>query len=826
MNDIIFSRSIKFITNHKNIKKMRNTILILILVTAYNVLISQDDIFPGADERTPSKSQYFSWINNTNEGPTEEQTLINLEFFKWLHDEYGMVLDIYAFDAGTIDGARFYGSDQSDRFKRQFPTGFGNVVEKAAEMDTRLGLWGGPDGFGDTPEEEEARIEMMVGLCRDYNWALFKMDAVCGQLRPEKYDAFDRMMRECRKYTPDLILLNHRLDLGKGTAHSTTFLLGGAETYIDVHMANEITATHNRAGALDRELPENLTRLTEDHGVCISSCIDYWEDDLILQAFNRNLILAPQIYGNPWLLSDHEFTKLARIFNLHKRYNDIMVDGMVLSERDYGPGAVSRGDDKTRLITLRNLTWEPVKYTITVDQSIGLANEEKAGIIIYHPYEYYLGEYEYGSKVEVEVLPFRSSLVKVSNDPERDGLRVEGCRYEVVRDVPGRPVEIRLLGFPGESADIKIAGDNRKFKTAIIEGESQPKLTNNKYARVTFDGEPFHHLYHRKLLSLNEIEIPADAESIYEATCFAADNNALEVRSLYRSGETKIPEVKAARDAFFNQTRFIDREIWDKYLFDGDPNTAFSVNLRWDTPDMRLNAFRLDLGKPVQLDSLIIRAPDINAIQPLKIDEGIDLMVSDDLKTWKSITSLVDTTVVFDLSDAGAFRYAKISRGMMRMTEVEGYFQGKLVDRSDWRASNLFKHINPWTWPPHKRFYPRKAWDGSFVLNEIPKNSYLAIAINGEHGNEGAYAGLKIDGVYHGCPDRAPSFDSNTWECPVRKVDKNYTYFFPLTPDMKGKEIEVYTLAFNEGNTELSPEVYITAYPIPFEEKLLILKEY
>ena len=35
----------------------------------------------GADELTPSIPQYFSWINNTNEGSTEEHTLINLDFF-------------------------------------------------------------------------------------------------------------------------------------------------------------------------------------------------------------------------------------------------------------------------------------------------------------------------------------------------------------------------------------------------------------------------------------------------------------------------------------------------------------------------------------------------------------------------------------------------------------------------------------------------------------------------------------------------------------------------------------------------------------------------
>ena len=40
-----------------------------------------NNVYPGADERTPSYSQYFSWINNTNEGSTEEQTMVNLEFF-------------------------------------------------------------------------------------------------------------------------------------------------------------------------------------------------------------------------------------------------------------------------------------------------------------------------------------------------------------------------------------------------------------------------------------------------------------------------------------------------------------------------------------------------------------------------------------------------------------------------------------------------------------------------------------------------------------------------------------------------------------------------
>ena len=103
--------------------------------------------------------------------------------------------------------------------------------------------------------------------------------------------------------------------------------VGGCETYIDVFRNNTQTATHHRAGALSRGLLPDLTRTLEDHGVCISSCLDYWEDDLILQAFNRSLLLAPTIYGSPWLLRDEEFPKLARIFNLHRRYGKILVKG-------------------------------------------------------------------------------------------------------------------------------------------------------------------------------------------------------------------------------------------------------------------------------------------------------------------------------------------------------------------------------------------------------------------------------------------------------------------------------------------------------------------
>jgi len=76
--------------------KLNTVIFLFLLITGISVK-AQENVFPGADENTPSKAQYFSWINNTNEGTNEEQTRINLDFFDWLKREYGMQLDIYAF---------------------------------------------------------------------------------------------------------------------------------------------------------------------------------------------------------------------------------------------------------------------------------------------------------------------------------------------------------------------------------------------------------------------------------------------------------------------------------------------------------------------------------------------------------------------------------------------------------------------------------------------------------------------------------------------------------------------------------------------------------
>lgn len=760
-------------------------------------------VFPGADEKTPSHSEYFTWINQTGEGPTEAQTLANLAFFKYLRDEYGMQLDIYAFDEGAVDYGLSFESLDSLRFKANFPNGFDSSYQAAKAIDTRLGLWSGADGFGNTPEEEKARSDMFIKLCRDYHWGLFKFDAVRGTLRPEKQQAFANMLIECRKFCPDLIVLNHRLELGVATPYATTQLWEGQETYIDVHLSNSRTGTHNRVDALARGVPPKLTRMVEDHGVCLSSCLDYWDDDLILQAFNRSLTLAPEIYGNPWFLRDDEFPKLARIFNLHRRYGTILVNGIELPEAVYGPHAVSRGDDSTRFLTLRNLTWLPVKYKVKLDSSIGLTASGDVTLREFHPVERDLGTVAAGSEYEVEVAPFRSYLLMASTKPITE-IGVSGVDYQVERDIVGRPIEIKLLGQPGTQAKVKLLPGNWNVTGGTLDGQPANDLVQGKEVTIGFPGTPLKESYHRKLGDLTATPVPPDAESLYEATAFAASNDALEYQCITRSGPTKIPEVQAARDAFFNKQALHDRSAGSCLLFDGNVKTQFRGGFEG-------SLLRLDFGAPVKMDKIVITVEGDN--QKTGTAE-----VSADLKTWTPAeTTVVGKTFVVKVSPDSPVRYLRIAPGDWRLCEVEGFLGDTKLDRSTWRASCSF--------PTYGKVKPIAAWTGTFTLSEPPPpGSYLCVALEGKHGPEGAWAAARVNGQPVGSPTRAPSFPFDPWEAGGPHPDSNMTYFIPITPEMATKPFDVVVLTLAAGINDYKPQVWITAYPTPGVAKELMLQ--
>lgn len=766
----------------------------------------------GADNFTPSVPQYFSWINNTNEGSTEEHTLVNLDFFRYLKDTYGMSIKIYAWDAGNFDGAsEGYGDLNGEKFRSQYPEGYKKIVEKAGEQGIRLGLWGSPDGYGDTEETQQERFDFFVHLCKDYKFGLFKLDGVCGHLRPEKAGVFADMLKECRKYSPDLIVLNHRLEFYEAEKHITTYLWNGTETYVDILSCNANTAMHHRGFMFERGHTNNLERLAEDHGVCISSNIDYFEDELIYQAFNRSLILAPEIYGNPWLMRDDELPKLARVYNLHGRNADILVNGLLLPEY-FGDNACARGSKTKRFISTGNNSWETKKLTFTLGKEIGLDTDKNVQVNIHHPYEEALGEFKAGEKVEVELLPFRATLIEVSVVDEAEPM-LTGCKYEIVKeDETGVPVEVKILACDGGDIMLK----NKGTETLFMHGEE----CDNAEKAPVYLGE------------LTESErTPANGEELYETAMYCISNDALEARSILRSGETKIPEVQKARDAFFNQLHYKLRGCEAKNMFDGNPDTFYdSQSKTYCDNNLRIDngCLRVDFGKEYDCDSVEVEffSGDYPtrevAVQNLPLiaeyscnlkewqaSARVETRVSDDDFTAKIIRFTAHTlynlhgkklTASYKVNDK--IRYLRIENPVDRIYAVRLIKDGKEIKTDVLCANNMQAHYR------HKKINLVKS--GEFTLPEYKSGAKLTVAVNGEHGTEAVYCVAEIGGKRCGFPERAPDYKANQWEHMVCSSDKNNTFFLELPDGIHGETVKVSALFMNRGKGEKTKcDVYI-----------------
>lgn len=758
----------------------------------------------GADELTPSIPQYFSWINNTNEGSTEEHTLINLDFFRYLKDTYGMEIKIYAWDAGNFDGAsEGYGNQNGEKFRSQYPEEYTKVVSKAKEIGIRMGLWGSPDGYGDTEESEKERFDFFVHLCRDHGFALFKLDGVCGHLRPEKAGVFADMLKECRKYSPDLIVLNHRLEFYEAEEFVTTYLWNGQETYVDVLSCNQNTAMHNRAFMFTRGHTDNLERLAEDHGVCISSSIDYFEDELIYQAFNRSLILAPEIYGNPWLMRDDELPRLARIYNLHGRNASILVNGKILPER-YGDNAVSRGSERKRFISTGNNSWETKKIAVKIGEETGLFTDEKVAVNIHHPYEKHLGFFNVGDTVEIELMPFRATLIEIAVSEESEPMLTD-CEYEIIKeDENGVPTEVKYLLTEAGEVSLLIKGE----KTPFAEVQKTDVKENAPRFITTLDKEE---------------RDPENGEFLYESAMYAIGNDSLESRSLARSGETKILEVKRARDAFFNQLHYRLRGCEAKNIFDGKDDTFFdsqSKTYLYENRRICGGCLRVDFGREIDADSVEVEffSGDYQTIEvetqkvPLIAEFSTDLKgwnpsdlvnlrVSDNDFTAKIVKFTAHTLydlhgkkVVAEYPVNSKIRYMRIENPVDRIYAIRLIKDGKVIETKCAKANNMQAHYR------YKGIVADKY--GEFVVPEHKEASSIAVAVEGVHGEECVYCVAEIDGKLCGFPRRAPDYRANQWEHAVCSSDKNNTFFLELPSNSTGKTMKIHALFTDRGKAQ------------------------
>jgi hypothetical protein len=97
-----------------------------------------------------------------------------------------------------------------------------------------------------------------------------------------------------------------------------------------------------------------------------------------------------------------------------------------------------------------------------------------------------------GLRVEVLGLAEPAGLVEPI-----DEIAVTGCDYEVVRDVPGRPLMVKLLGMPGEKASVRLEPGGRRFSSATLDGRPAPELVKGEAIEVSFPGAPLRSRWHR-----------------------------------------------------------------------------------------------------------------------------------------------------------------------------------------------------------------------------------------------------------------------------------------------------------------------------------------
>lgn len=138
---------------------------------------------------------------------------------------------------------------------------------------------------------------------------------------------------------------------------------------------------------------------------------------------------------------------------------------------------------------------------------------------------------------------------------------------------------------------------------------------------------------------------------------------------------------------------------------------------------------------------------------------------------------------------------------------------GADLDTTGWRVSNLFA--------PEKRI--EKLWRMDFEIEDVADDGYVAVALNGVHGEEGAYAAFLINGIPYGCPDRAPSFPANPWEFVTLRRGSGYTYYFPLNQSFNGKHATVFVMGCDSNHLAFTPTAYLCCPPDRGRERIRLI---
>ena len=151
--------------------------------------------------------------------------------------------------------------------------------------------------------------------------------------------------------------------------------------------------------------------------------------------------------------------------------------------------------------------------------------------------------------------------------------------------------------------------------------------------------------------------------------------------------------------------------------------------------------------------------------------------------------------------DGGEIRYFRLPHPMDRIYSIRLLKDGQELTLNSPAVNNLQA--------PYGAKNPVALQKAVVTLPEVRDGDYIAVAMNGIHGDEGAYCVAEVDGKRMGFPDRAPAYQSNVWEFCVTHSDRNYTYYLPLTADLSGKEVCIRALLCDSEHIDLACDVWV-----------------
>ena len=781
---------------------------------------------------------YYDWLCHDNSGPLESEVLANFAALRRLKELYGLQFDIYNSDAGLVESQGTYYPQFKANFLSRFPAGLKPLAEASKTLGMRLGLWLGPDGFGEKPEEMAARREQLLSWVRDFNVGLFKLDTVVSEIaHPDRYilekkfQSLADVLSEARRIDPEFIAINHRINNSPYMLTITDCLLWrGEETYIDVHISNKTASLYNRDCSIGRELSSEFFgtpfRQFEDCGICFNSCLEKWEDDLVTQAFGRASVLSPEMYGTFFFLGDEDYPRLARLFQLHKRLEPLLKNSYPLPGGD-----IAHADGASSLVLVRNMTWEPALKSIPLDASIGLAAAPGTPLTVRqrHPWEMLMkraGEGAVlGGTLAVELDPFSLRLIQIDAAPPAEPI-VAGIPYEIVPGPDAGSFEIKLLGTPGQKAHVALLNfGGRTVRTSA----GLPVPTGAALWPITFPGSPPAGPSFARLADLrDDPAAAADGTRLAELAKFGIDDDALEIREMVRLKRepSNLAEIEACR-----------AYMWDKVVaaegtflnaFDGDPGTRWSDGFPRRSPftgspaayRSETSLWRIDLGQPTDLAKLelrVVRRTDAAFLEAVETSsdlrtwtrtDGSNLAAAESIPAAGSLRQRGKTIKIFDVDAGdkrpvvisiplagGPWRYVRIRGRNFGVSEILGYDgAGRPLDRSGWRATNFLGETPA----------PRRVLSAIHVPAGDTTGREYAIAVTAGPAKfdpvDGVYVVALVDGRPVVPRHRAPSYPYHNyeWNSGAPKL-AGMTFRLPIDGAWKGKTVDFRIMMFGDG---------------------------